>query len=131
MAIGDGDPRNNPFISGGLGVVSDMWEQAHQADLAQMMQHAQQTHQFPAPVDTPNTRRPPDLASRARELFLKRMGGIRAELKVQAGDFLACHVHGETVFLFYCFAGREGVAKEHIDMFPSDTFITQFRMILA
>lgn len=71
------------------------------------------------------------LANRARELFLKRMGGIRAEMVVAPGDYVNCHVYGETVFLFYCFAGREGCAREHWDLFPSDQFITQFRMILA
>ncbi len=71
------------------------------------------------------------LATRAREMFLKRMGGIRAELTVAPGDFVQCHVHGETVYVFYCFAGREGVAKEGIDLFPSDQFITQFRLVIA
>ena len=71
------------------------------------------------------------LAARARELFLKRMGGIRAELRVAEGDFLQCHVHGEVVHIFYCFAGKPGVTQEQIDLFPSDTLITQFRIILA
>jgi hypothetical protein len=71
------------------------------------------------------------LAARARELFLKRMGGIRSELRVAEGDFLQCHVYGEVVHVFYCFAGKPGVTQEQIDLFPSDTLITQFRIILA
>jgi hypothetical protein len=71
------------------------------------------------------------LSTRAREMFLKRMGGIRAEMHVAAEDFVHCHIHGETVYLFYCFAGRDGCVKEPIDLFPSDQLITQFRMILS
>jgi hypothetical protein len=71
------------------------------------------------------------LSIRAREMFLKRMGGIRAELHIAADDYLHCHIYGETVFLFYCFSGRDGCVKEGIDLFPSDQLITQFRMVLA
>jgi hypothetical protein len=71
------------------------------------------------------------MSVRAREMFLKRMGGLRAELQIAAEDYLHCHVYGEKVYLFYCFAGRDGCVKEGIDLFPSDTLITQFRMVLA
>ena len=71
------------------------------------------------------------LASRARELFLKRMGGIRTEMVVAPSDFIQCHVHNDIVYVFFCLSGKEGVTKEQIDLFPSDTLITQFRMILA
>jgi hypothetical protein len=64
-------------------------------------------------------------------MFLKRMGGIRNELVIDPQDYLSCHIYGETVYLFYCFSGRDGCVKEGIDLFPSDQLITQFRMVLA
>jgi hypothetical protein len=73
----------------------------------------------------------PALPERARELFLKRMGGIRSEMRVHRDDFVQCHIYGEVVHLFYCFGGKTGVAHEQMDIFPSDQLITQFRMILA
>jgi hypothetical protein len=128
----------------------DMWKQLNvpedllnQAQLAQQanMDHsinalvgAGQIHQFPpnGPFSGAMTTSPtPALASRARELFLKRMGGIRNELRIADGDFLQCHVYGEMVHLFYCFGGRAGVTQESIDLFPSDMLITQFRMVLS
>jgi hypothetical protein len=71
------------------------------------------------------------LESRAREMFLKRVGGLRSELRLAENDFLQCHIYGEVVHLFYCFSGKAGVTQENIDMFPSDQLITQFRLILA
>jgi hypothetical protein len=130
MAIDD------KFFSG-LGLAPEMWAQinADSVSLARAAQQAQQANvpnigQYPATF-IPNTPPNTTLAQRAREMFLKRMGGIRAEMAVAPGDYVNCHVHGETVYLFYCFAGKDGCAKENIDMFPSDQFITQFRMILS
>jgi hypothetical protein len=130
----------------------DMWKaltaqdalaqaQAHQAD-ANLYLAGAQAQNFPPnvspigqyPTNGPMTTKPPPgstLPERAREMFLKRMGGIRAELRVADGDFLQCHIYGEVVHLFYCFAGRSGVTQESIDLFPSDTLITQFRMVLS
>ena len=67
----------------------------------------------------------------AREMFIKRMGGVRNMFLVAPKDFLMCHVHDDQVFVFYLFGGKAGVVNEPIDMFPSDTLITQFKMILA
>ena len=95
-------------------------------------QNKQARRNFPYKPPPPPPLYPvPDLAARAREMFLKRMGGIRAEMKLAAGDYLNCHVYGEMVFVFYVFSGREGCAKEHIDLFPSDQLITQFRLVLT
>lgn len=135
MAIGD-PPNLNPFA--GLVNVSDMWAHLNSvnAEKELMAQHQQlQAMQAGAwspsiePPKSPATRT--QMASRAREMFLKRMGGIRAELKIAESDFLQCHVDGDIVYLFYCFSGRDGCVKENIDMFPSDQLITQFRMVLA
>jgi hypothetical protein len=102
----------------------DLYSQAQtQAHLAQQAQ-AIPSRQWQEPM-------PPTLAQRARELFLKRMGGIRAEMKVNKDDFVQCHIYGEVVHLFFCFGGKTGVVQEQIDIFPSDQLITQFRMILA
>jgi hypothetical protein len=124
---------------------SDMWAHINKSEVDQemMRQMAQsqssaaqaQQGKYPQPVPTtPPPNRPATgatLSTRAREMFLKRMGGIRAELQIAPDDYLHCHIYGETVYVFYCFAGRDGCAKENIDMFPSDQLITQFRMVLA
>ena len=137
MALGD--PPNSLLGTLATHDVSDMWKYLNTnenanlyAQLSQAAQQAVVTGVTQLPVKPPPS--PPNgstLANRARELFLKRMGGIRAEMKVADGDYLNCHVFGEMVFVFYCFAGREGCAKESIDLFPSDQFITQFRLILS
>lgn len=123
---------NDPFMLGALGIAPDMWKQINvtemvQADLIRSAQQAQQVTTQQLPLNTPTT----TLSERARELFLKRLGGIRGEYKVKLGDFIATHIHAETVYVFFCFTGREGVVKESIDLFPSDQLITQFRMILS
>jgi hypothetical protein len=127
----------------GIGAAPDMWKQINMQDdailHAQLAQAAQQAGVgqavFSNPVLPPPSPSPPPnsltLANRARELFLKRMGGIRAEMIVASGDFLQCHVYNEQVYVFYCFGGRHGVTLEPIDMFPSDQLITQFRLVLT
>ena len=114
------------------------WEHTN-AQAAQEMQLAMQANQSPvnypslANVPYQGTRTSPttDLTGRAREMFLKRVGGVRGELKLAPGDFLQCHIYGEVVHVFYCFSGKPGVAQEGIDLFPSDQLITQFRLILS
>jgi hypothetical protein len=149
-----GDPPNS-FL-GALGGVPDMWShldmKAVDAELTRQvaaMQAAQaignanaaqaQQAQFPIQPGTPlpimsPPNKPatgPTLSARAREMFLKRMGGLRQELQIAAEDFVHCHIYGDKVYLFYCFAGRDGCVKEDIDLFPSDQLITQFRMVLS
>ena len=117
----------------------DMWKMLNERDdfaiisqQAQLAQNAQSHYSLAQATHSgAQANTTPSLGNRAKELFLKRMGGIRAELRIAEGDFLQCHVYGEMVHVFYCFAGKPGVTQEHIDMFPSDTLITQFRMILA
>jgi hypothetical protein len=144
MAIGD-PPIFSGGILGGIGAAPDMWKHINATDMKEQlmrdMAQAQMQHNanaqaqasavpmFPAPPPPPPP--PLNLAGRAREMFLKRMGGIRAELRIAEGDYLQCHVYGEVVHVFYCFGGRPGVAQESIDLFPSDQLITQFRIILA
>lgn len=137
-----GDP---PSILGSLGALvgTDAWAHINKSEVeqelmrqmaqAQMNQAAQAQPYAPLPLSSPPNRPSTGatLAIRAREMFLKRMGGIRAELRIAPEDFLHCHIYGETVYVFYCFAGRDGCAKEGIDLFPSDQLITQFRMVLA
>jgi hypothetical protein len=113
---------------------AEMIRQLAQAPTNNHMAAAAQQAQFPSPSLPPPPPPPAtssQMANRAREMFLKRMGGIRAEMKLAPGDFLMCHTYNDQVYVFYCFAGREGVAKEPIDLFPSDQFITQFRMVLS
>ena len=127
-----------------VGVAPDIWKQINAQEdanlYAQVAQAAQQAGVgqavFTNPVSPPPataSMQPNNLtlANRARELFLRRMGGIRAEMIVASGDFLQCHVYNEQVYVFYCFGGRHGVTLEPIDMFPSDQLITQFRLVLA
>ena len=129
----------------GIGAAPDMWKQINaqedtllHAQVAQVAQTAQQAGVGMGVLIPPPSPPPPSLSptqaqltSRARELFLKRMGGIRAEMIVASGDFLQCHVYNEQVYVFYCFGGRHGVTLEPIDMFPSDQLITQFRLVLT
>jgi hypothetical protein len=128
----------------GIGAAPDMWKQINaQEDTllhAQLAQAAQQAGVgqavftnpvLPPPATTSMQPNNLTLANRARELFLRRMGGIRAEMKVASNDFLQCHVYNEQVYVFYCFGGRHGVTLEPIDMFPSDQLITQFRLVLT
>jgi hypothetical protein len=120
MALGDFGMLNVP-------VQPDMWKQVNsQYDALLRAQTAMAAQENVAQLPLK-----PDLAGRARELFLKRMGGIRGEMLVAPADFLQCHVYGEVVHVFYCFSGKPGVAQESIDLFPSDQFITQFRLILS
>jgi hypothetical protein len=140
MALGD-PPSKFHSLLGALSI-PDMWQHVNkdeaQAEMMRQltnvnMQHnanaqAQQAvvHQFPPPAPTQS-----QLATRAREMFLKRMGGLRAELRVASDDFLQCHVYNDQVYVFYCFGGRHGVTLEPIDLFPSDQLITQFRLVLT
>jgi len=129
-----------------LGDNPDMWAQINQDEVLRQMQAQQAAivanqqavvhSQFPPPrpLDPPLRSLEPDnltLGTRARELFLKRMGGLRAEMAVDKDDFLQCHVYNGQVYVFYCFGGRHGVTLEPIDMFPSDQLITQFRLVLT
>jgi hypothetical protein len=136
-----GDPNDFGALANIVGT-PDMWSNiiksqaeqdiTRQMAQAQMNANVQQAQHFPAPVTPPN--RPSTgatLSQRAREMFLKRMGGLRAEMTIAAEDYLHCHIFGDKVYLFYCFAGRDGCVKEDIDLFPSDQLITQFRMVLA
>jgi hypothetical protein len=146
MALGD-PPTKFESLLGALSI-PDMWhhvnkDEAHaemmrQLTNVQMQSNANaQAQQANIPIFPAGSSSPPlpptqaQLATRAREMFLKRMGGIRAELKVASDDFLACHVWNDQVYVFYCFGGRHGVTLEPIDLFPSDQLITQFRLVLT
>ena len=134
MAVGDGTNYNSLL---GMAAPEDMWASINKEQMMREMMQASQMNvaqqagaqQFPRPVTPPAP--PPPLAARAREIFLKRMGGIRAEMKVASEDFLQCHVFNDQVYVFYCFGGRSGVTNEGIDLFPSDQLITQFRLVLT
>ena len=83
----------------------------------------------PPPPPPPSPEQPNQLA---RQLFFARMGGVRGKFSLKSGDFLTTHVdHDDKIHVFYCFSGNSGVTQEPIDMFPSDTLIAQFRMMLA
>jgi hypothetical protein len=111
-------------------ITRNMLAQAQQVDMSAAQQAAMYS---PVPLKPAiaTTTNNVTLASRAREIFLKRMGGLRAEMKVAPDDFLQCHIYNDQVFVFYCFGGRNGVTSEGIDLFPSDTLITQFRLVLT
>jgi hypothetical protein len=145
-----GDPVNPLSLLGIASGVPDMWAHINKDEMnaqlirdlqnvnmnaqAAQAQQAGIVHKFPPLPTPPAPPLPPSLSqlgSRAREMFLKRMGGLRAEMKVAADDFLACHIYNEQVYVFYCFGGRHGVTMEGIDLFPSDQLITQFRLVLT
>ncbi len=151
MSIGNG-----PFSAAGIGIAPmgpadrvnsllgiagtpDMWSLINKEEImrnmmAQSQQDlsaAQQAGVFMPPPKPNQPANVANLAARAREMFLKRMGGIRAEMKVAPEDFLQCHIFNDQVYVFYCFGGRNGVTMEGIDLFPSDQLITQFRLVLT
>lgn len=68
--------------------------------------------------------------TRAKELFVNRMKGVRGNFNLKETDFVETHIHADIVILFYCFDGREGIVKEPMDIWPSDGLIAQFRMML-
>ena len=154
MSIGDGPfsalgIAYPPTVGGGpvervnslldIANTPDMWAMINKEEIMRNMMQAsqmdmsaaQQAGGFTPPSKPNQPANPPALAARAREMFLKRMGGIRAEMKVAPVDFLQCHIFNDQVYVFYCFGGRNGVTNEGIDLFPSDQLITQFRLVLT
>lgn len=72
------------------------------------------------------------MQTRAKELFLNRLKGVRGTgFRREERDFIETHIIDDKVFLFYMLRGKEGVVSEGVDIFPSDTLIAQFRLILA
>lgn len=69
---------------------------------------------------------------RARSLFLARLGGIRGSYQVKSEDFIWCHITSDmkTVHVFFVFGDQAGTTSEDSAMFPSDTLITQFRLLI-
>ena len=68
---------------------------------------------------------------RAKGLLMSRLHGVRGRVPLMADDFLHCHVSNDTVYVFFLIGGREGILQENVDVFPSDTLITQIRMVMA
>lgn len=145
MALGD------PFSGIGVGMshVSDAWkyinsQETMNAAMAQQAQQGQwaQAQQGPPPLSSELMRRmvadgqapatPKGMTTRAHELFINRMKGVRdTGFTLKPTDFVACHIFEERVYLFFMLNGKEGVVSEQIDGFPSDQLIAQFRMVLA
>lgn len=105
---------------------------------AALAQQAQQDYMLAAQQNWHGGSTPPAPPSPAylhsehcRRLFLGRMGGVRGNFALTERDFLHCQLEGDLVFVFFLLNGKEGVVKEQADMFPSDTLIAQFRMIVA
>jgi hypothetical protein len=153
LSIGDGDPFGGPYSAMGIGSgftfappdrspsMAEKYEQmkllmAQQQSVLspeQINQMTQAVFNGPPPL-TPEPPKPATIETlnqRAREMLLKRIGGIKAEHKIVPGDFLTCHCYADVVHVFYCHNGNSGVTQESIDLFPSDTIITQFRMIFV
>lgn len=70
-------------------------------------------------------------AEKARDMFIARMGGVNNTFIVRKKDFVQCHVTDDTVHLFYYFGQKVGNVSEPIGLFPSDTLIAQFRLLLS
>lgn len=71
------------------------------------------------------------ISARAREMFLKRVGGLHQELRLNKDDFLHCQPYNDEIILFYLLRGKEGIVRQPIDLFPSDTLVAQFRLLLG
>jgi hypothetical protein len=96
-----------------------------------LAQQAQQAQSYPSPLGILPDSNMVTLNLRAAEMLRKRIGGLRAELRVPDGDFLACHVVNDVVHVFFCHNCNSGVTQEPLDLFPSDTLVAQFRMIFS
>lgn len=108
------------------------WNAMQSAQNAQMQANSQYSQQ--ARANAQQAPMPSSLADhchRARELFMRRMAGVRDDFHLRINDFLHCQVHGDIVFVFFLLDGKEGIVKEQVDVFPSDQLIAQFRMIIA
>ena len=73
----------------------------------------------------------PDYHGIARELFMRRMSGVRNSFVIAKRDFIHCQVLDDMVYVFFLLDGKEGVVKEQVDSFPSDQLIAQFRLIMT
>lgn len=129
-----------------LGVQPDMWKFINTDEtIKQIMADAQVAHaqqlsvagvqSLPSPIEPPRVPIGVQVkqrqATRARELFINRMVGVRGNFRLKEDDLIVCHIHADTVLMFYCFDGRDGIVKEPMDLWPSDGLLAQFRMILA
>jgi hypothetical protein len=100
-------------------------QMAHQ--LAQAQQNA-----YHHGVGAQNVQPPlPDYHGIARELFMRRMSGVRNSFVLKKQDFIHCQVLDDMVYVFFLLDGKEGVVKEQVDSFPSDQLIAQFRLIMT
>lgn len=72
----------------------------------------------------------PTSHDRAYSLFIARLVGVKGEYHKKPNDFLWTHVADDQVHVFFLLGGQAGHVNESIDMFPSDTLITQFRMLI-
>jgi hypothetical protein len=74
----------------------------------------------------PNTPKP-----EATMLLRIRLGGFSGALNIKKEDFLHAHVLDDAVIVFYIFGGQEGHLRDDVALFPSDTLITQIRMVMS
>lgn len=72
----------------------------------------------------------PSYHTRARELLINRLCGVKGDFYMDQKEFLWCHVYDEQVYVFYAFKdSRVGHLEEGVSEFPSDTIITQIRLL--
>ena len=132
MALGD--PPDYSSLLGAVGAAPDMWKYINTDEtikqiMAQPNPNAQvQQYEPRVPIAVQVRQRQ---VIRAKELFVNRMKGVRGNFTLKDTDFVETHIHSDTVIMFYCFDGRDGIVREPIDVWPSDTLIAQFRMVLA
>ena len=113
------------------------YENAKQAMAAQSMHQLAQAQQnaYHHGVGAQNAQPPitllPDYHGIARELFMRRMSGVRNSFVIAKRDFIHCQVLDDMVYVFFLLDGKEGVVKEQVDSFPSDQLIAQFRLIMT
>lgn len=64
-------------------------------------------------------------------LLRQRLGGLSGTLNIKSADFLHAHVLDDAVIVFYIFGGQEGHLRDDVALYPSDTLITQIRMVMT
>lgn len=120
-----------PEVQAYHGIQVDPLLAAQQQQEAQLMmaqaQNAQNTNWLP-PIPMPITK--PNKHEKAIELLKMRMGGVLKDFHPDPNEeFLICHVHKDTVFVFFVAKGVAGNLEESVNQFPSDKLIAQLRLL--
>lgn len=72
-----------------------------------------------------------DHSKRAFQMLVDRLGGVEGPFQIKNDQFMHCHVQNGNVYFFAVVKGEPIALCEGAALFPSDTFVTQIRMLLS